>query len=237
MDRVRVVAVIQARMGSTRFPGKMTQRLGRWRIIDWVLIRVALAASVDATVLAVPSGRLDDGLVDIAAEHAIPVVRGPEDDVLGRFVQAHGLHPSDHVVRVCADNPFVASEEIDRLVAAHVASEADYAFNHIPALGNRYPDGLGAEIVPERILHRLDREALLPRHREHVTAYIWDHPDRFDIRAIPAPAELAYPDVRLDVDTPEDLDRLRRLPCVDNVTSSSRQVVEAYLRTFGGAGQ
>ena len=217
-------------MASSRFPGKMTEQLGRWRLIDWVLARVSAASSLDVTVLALPAGRRDDVLADIAVEHAIPVVRGPEGDVLARFVQAHAIHASDHVVRVCADNPFVSPGEIDRLVAAHLAVEADYAFNHIPALGNSYPNGLGAEIITEHTLERLDAEAALPVHREHVTAYIWDHLDRFSVNAIPAPPELAFPDVKLDVDTPEDLDRLRWLPCLDDIMATPAQIVDACRR-------
>lgn len=231
-ERVRVAIVIQARMGSRRFPGKMTQRLGRLRLIDWVLVRALAATSVDVTVLAIPSSRGDDTLAEIAAEHGVPVVRGPEDDVLARFVQAHALHPSDHVVRVCADNPFVSPEEIDRLVAEHLSADADYTFNHVSSLGNEYPNGLGAEIVTEATLRRLDSEATRPEHREHVTAYIWDHLDRFRIRVIPAPPGLADPGVRLDVDTPEDLDRLRRLSCADDVAATPAQIVDAYRRAF-----
>jgi spore coat polysaccharide biosynthesis protein SpsF len=211
----------------------MTQDLGRRRVIDWVLTRVPAATLADLTILALPEGQPNDALAAIAADHGIPVVRGPEDDVLARFVKAHAAHPADHVVRVCADNPFVSPEEIDRLVAAHLATGADYTFNHIPALENGYPDGLGAEIVTERTLRRLDAEASLSAQREHVTAYVWDHQDQFSIRAIPAPPELVGPDLKLDIDTPQDLERLRRLPCLNDVGATAAEIVRAYRRVYG----
>src|SRR5690242_9830872 len=111
--------MVQARMGSRRFPGKMTQVLGRHRIIDWVLSRVSLARGLDKVVLVTSSATENTILKQIATEHAIPVFCGSEDDVLDRFSSAAREFAAVHVVRICADNPFVDAGEIDRLVSAY----------------------------------------------------------------------------------------------------------------------
>ncbi len=102
-----------------------------------------------------------------------------ENDVLGRFRAAADLARADVIVRDCADNPFIAPEEIDRIVEHYRSLRPDYAFNHVPRLGNEYADGFGAEVIGRALLDRLNVEAREPRHREHVTVYVWEHPAAF----------------------------------------------------------
>lgn len=214
---MKTVAIIQARMGSSRLPGKMLMDLCGYPILHWVLSRVKFARKADLVVLATTALPRDDALAELAAGLRISVWRGSETDVLGRFIEAAREAQADVVVRVCADNPLVAPEEIDRLIVFYRASlqqgvepERLYAFNHIPALGNRYPDGLGAEILSRKLLEHLANRTQSPYDREHVTVYLWRHPGDYVIRPVPAPPEIAFPEVKLDVDTQEDLQRLRR---------------------------
>ena len=225
-----VVAIVQARMGSSRFPGKMLAKLGDRDLLSWVLTRVCNAKQVDQVVLATSTSRDDDRLADVASKFNIVVVRGSQDDVLDRFVQSAKVSQADLVVRVCADNPFVAAEEIDRLVVAHNSGNYDYSCNHQQKLGNKYADGFGAEILSASLLNDIARLTTQTSHLEHVTSYIWDNSSKFKIQAVVAPAELAFPEVKLDIDTPQELQQLNEF--VNNfavtTSASAAEIVKAF---------
>jgi spore coat polysaccharide biosynthesis protein SpsF len=226
----RVVAVVQARMGSSRFPGKMMAKLGDLELLSWVLSRVCNAKELDQVVLATSTSREDDQLAELASKFEVLVVRGSQDDVLDRFTQAAKESKADLVVRVCADNPFVAAEEIDRLVVAHKSGSFDYSCNHQQRLDNRYADGFGAEVLSTSLLNKISKLTTLTSHREHVTSYVWDNSAEFKIQAVMAPPELAFPEIKLDIDTPEDLQKLNKF--VDKyaitTTSSAAKIVQAF---------
>ena len=226
----RVVAVVQARMGSQRFPGKMLAKLGDRELLSWVLTRVCDAKQIDQVVLATSDSRDDDQLADAASSFDALVVRGSQDDVLDRFVQSAKISRADFVVRVCADNPFVAAEEIDRLVAAHKSGDFDYSCNHQQRLKNRYADGFGAEILSTALLNNIADSTTQQLHREHVTSYIWDNASKYKIQAVDAPAELAFPEIKLDIDTPQEMQQLNEFVAkfVITTTSSAAEIVNAF---------
>ena len=239
-DNLPTVAVIQARMGSSRLPGKMMMDLCGYPVLHWVLHRVKKARNLTEVVLATTRLDRDAPLVDLAGALGVKVFRGSEADVLGRFRDAAREFKVRVIMRICADNPFIAPEELDRLVACYQSRRQSggdphrlYAFNHLTTMDNDYPDGLGAEIFSLEMLERLDRLSQEPSHREHVTTYLWDHPRDFEIYPIFPPPEIAFPAVKLDVDTPEDLEQLRQLGTRLTLESSALQVVQAYLDLFG----
>ena len=226
----RVVAVVQARMGSSRFLGKMMAKLGDQELMSWVLTRVCDAKELDQVVLATSTSGDDDQLVEVASNFKVMVVRGSQDDVLDRFVQASRESKADLVVRVCADNPFVAAEEIDRLVVAHKSGSFDYSCNHQQRLGNRYADGFGAEVVSTSLLNEISKLTTQTTHREHVTSYVWDNSAKFRIQAVMAPSDLAFPEIKLDIDTPEDLQKLNQFVQKYAITTacSAAKIVQAF---------
>jgi spore coat polysaccharide biosynthesis protein SpsF len=209
--RQRNVAIIQARMGSCRFPGKMLARLGCLPLLEWVARRLFRATSLAQIVLATSEDEGDDALAELATTLGMIVFRGSESDVLGRFVGAATMSRADNVVRICADNPFVDPVEIDRLVTYFSDYPCDYACNHQDRLGSGYADGFGAEILPLSLLRQLASLAVEQRYREHVTLYLWEHQTAYCIRSVPAPSALMHPTKRFDVDRPEDLIKLNRL--------------------------
>ncbi len=212
MHATYTVALIQARMGSTRLPCKMMLHLAGHPLIDWVLRRVGKAALVDKVVVATSTNPENDVLERHLAAQGVSVFRGPENDVLERFRQAGAAHAATHVVRVCADNPLIWGGAVDELVRFYFKAGCDYAYNHIPK-NNRWPDGLGAEIVSFPLLQRLAEDAALPAHREHCLSYIWDNPNLFSIRTFdPEDPRLHRPDLKLDVDTADDYRYLALLP-------------------------
>lgn len=209
--KARNVAIIQARMGSSRFPGKMLARLGGVPLLEWVIRRLLRATTLAQVVLATSTGATDDKLAELAASLGVAVYRGSEADVLGRFLGAANMASADNVVRVCADNPFVDPSEIDSLVTFFAANPCDYACNHLDRLGSGYADGFGAEILSVGLLHRLGCLAKDVRYREHLTLYLWEHQSSFRLKAMSAPLDLRFPDLRFDIDRPCDLFRLERL--------------------------
>jgi len=223
----RVVAVVQARMGSLRLPNKMMLWLHGLPVVGWVLHRVRQAKKIDKVVFALPDLATDDVLSTYLQSQGASVFRGDERDVLGRILAAARANCADWVVRICADNPLVAGSEIDRLIEFFCTSSFDYAYNHLPR-NNRYPDGLGAEITNIKLLARLGQEASLPDQREHIFNYLWENTNHFRIGTCdPTDPEIAYPYLKFDLDTWSDYERLL---CLDlSPDSSAREVVEAAL--------
>lgn len=207
-----VVAIVQARMGASRLPNKMMLWLHGLPVAGWVWQRLRMSRRLDRVVFALPDTVADNALADYLVSAGAEVFRGDEDDVLGRYLAAARFAEAATVVRVCADNPFVSASEIERLLDFFAAGGFDYAYNHIPR-GNRYPDGLGAEVTSREVLERLDGAAVLAEHREHVFNFLWAHRQDFRIGTCdPLDEALAHPDLKLDLDTLDDYRSLLRLP-------------------------
>ena len=178
---MNIVAIIQARMGSARPPYKMMLSLHGHPIIEWVLKRVESSQKLDGIVAAIPRSSENDILEKYLHSLEVDVYRGHEEDVLTRFYEAAKLKKVTHIVRVCADNPLISSEEIDHLIKFYFDNPCDYAYNHI-SLGNTYPDELGTEIISFDLLEYLEENAIEPEYRGHCFFYITDHSDRFSIK-------------------------------------------------------
>jgi len=224
------VALVQARMGSSRLPMKALLCLRGMPIIDWVVRRVARAGLLDRIVVAIPDTPLDEVLAAHVQERLMPLDKriavfcGAENDVLERFRAAGEIFGADRVVRVCADNPLIWGEEIDNLIRFFEATGCDYAYNHIPR-NNRYPDGLGAEILSFALLDELASRATEPEHREHCLSYLWDNAQHFTMRTFdPQNPKLCHPELKLDVDNQEDFRRLALMPL--HVDISPLEIVE-----------
>jgi len=225
-----IVAIVQARMGSSRLPNKMMLWMHGLPVVGWVLYRLRQAKRINRIVFALPDTAADDVLAEYLQSEGATVFRGAEQDVLGRFFAAAKIFAADTVVRVCADNPLVTGSEIDRLIGIFDSQGYDYAYNHIPR-NNCYPDGLGAEITNFTVLQTVHYEAQLPDQREHVFNYLWAHPGRFRIGTCnPLDASLSHPELKLDLDTWKDYQRLLQLEI--NPESTAQEVVRAAMKTI-----
>ena len=201
----KVIGIIQARMGSTRLPKKMSLDLGGFPIIDWVITRSKRSKLIDKFILATSSSIENDYLIEVSNKHMIESYRGSENNVLSRFLEIALKENADIVVRICADNPLIDWDEIDRIIEYFLTHNFDYAFNHIPALDNNYVDGVGAEVISSKSLYKIGNMNLDANYLEHVTKFIWNNKKLFNIGILKAPLELSFPTIRLDVDTKEDL--------------------------------
>ncbi len=227
----RTVAVVQARLGSHRFPGKMLAVLGKHSLLEWVVTRVGQSDAIDRVVVATTREPLDDQIVAECGRLGVDVVRGSTDDVLDRFMAALADDKCDTVVRVCADNPFVDASCITAVIDEHRSTGADYSFNHRPFGACNYADGFGVEVISRVLLTKLDSQVLSAEHREHVTLAIADGSVKADVHGCVAPPLLARPELRLDVDEPHDLQHLQALAAFArlHIGSSAAEVVAAEI--------
>ena len=202
----RVVVIVQARMTSTRLPGKVLMDLAGKPMLERQLERLARSERADEIVLATTTNAADDPLAELAARLDVRVHRGSEHDVLDRYAGAARAAHADVVVRVTSDCPLIDPEETDLVVAA-LDTDVDYAAN---VLERDLPRGLDVEALWRDTLERVDRMATSPAAREHVTYFIHtERPDLFALRAVRRPFDAA--DLRWTVDTPEDLEAVRRI--------------------------
>lgn len=201
-DHLRIVAVIQARMGSTRLPGKVLKPVAGQPLLWHIVHRLERSQFIERIAIATSTNPLDDAIVEFGREHGVPVVRGAEDNVLTRFARAADLLDADVIVRVNADAPFVDAGFIDHLIAAMIEDNADYVLLEDGAVTAHQ----GVDPMSRRGLDKLMMDAADdPVAREHVTGYFKLHPDFVRIaRARPYP-RLAREGARLTVDTPDDL--------------------------------
>ncbi|HET6380852.1 MAG TPA: glycosyltransferase family protein [candidate division Zixibacteria bacterium] len=195
----RAVAVIQARTGSTRLPGKVLMRLGQRPMVEHVVRRARRVAGVDEVVLAVPDLPEDDELAETLSELS-PVVRGPAADVLARFLGTARRHKADVVVRITADCPLLSPAVSSRVLAAFEPG-CDYVSNTVT---RTFPRGLDTEVFTREALEAAAFEAIDPVEREHVTLFIHRRPDRFVIRQVIDDVDRSS--LRWTVDTPEDFE-------------------------------
>jgi spore coat polysaccharide biosynthesis protein SpsF len=197
-----VGAVIQARMGSTRLPGKALIDLDGLSMLARVVDRTRRARTVDRVIVATTTKRQDDCLVEHARGLSVDVYRGDEDDVLDRYYQAAMHHGLDIVVRITADCPLLdpgLADDVVRLLLDG-APRVDYAANTIT---RTYPRGLDVEAVPITTLERVWREATSEHERAHVFPYVYEHPEKFSIAGVADTVDRSG--MRWTVDTEEDL--------------------------------
>ena len=222
---MRVVVVIQARMGSTRLPGKVLEDLGGLPVLEWVVRACRRAELADEVVVATSGLAQDDPIADLAGGLGVPVVRGSEDDVLSRYLQAVDTHPCDAVVRITADCPFTDPALIDAVIAAW---RSDPAYDYVSTVVARtLPHGLDVELVRADALRRVDRTATA-HHRVHVTSGVYSAPESYDLLGLVFAPDST--DLRVTLDTPEDLAALRAVVDVLGTGVASRRQLVSLLR-------
>src|SRR6266404_2327957 len=166
---MKTVVVVQARMGSTRFPNKVLRPVAGVPLIELLLSRLSRAKRVDQIVLATPEDVRNEPLVAHARKLGFAVYQGSEKDVLDRYYHAASVHKPDAVVRITGDCPLVDPALVDALIGDYENGGADYVSN---TLAPTYPDGLDVEVFSFAALERAWKEADTAFDREHVTPYI-----------------------------------------------------------------
>ena len=203
---MKTFAIIQARMGSSRLPGKVLMDLGGETVLGRVVHRLERSREIDDLVVATTAEPADEAIVRACEGLHVRCFRGSEHDVLDRYYQAAHFYSADAVVRVTSDCPVIDPELVDETVRKFREERADYASNVFP---RTYPRGLDAEVFTIAALDRAWNEAREPHQREHVTPYLYEHPHIFRLASVSGGVD--HSGYRWTLDTREDLELLRAI--------------------------
>jgi spore coat polysaccharide biosynthesis protein SpsF len=203
---MKISAIVQARMGSTRLPGKVLMDLGGQTVLVRVLRRLGRASRIHEIVVATTCGAGDDAIAQECDRLNISCFRGSEGDVLDRYLRAAEKFRSDLIVRITADCPLIDPEVVDEVVAACITRGVDLSCNDVP---RTFPRGLDVEALTLDTLHRIDQMADQAYQREHVTPLVYERPDIFRTYLVKGKRDLNH--LRWTVDTPEDLQLMRAI--------------------------
>jgi spore coat polysaccharide biosynthesis protein SpsF len=201
----RVVATIEARMTSSRLPGKvLLPALGK-PLLELMVERLKRCRQLDAIVIATTEDATSDPLEELAQRLDIGCFRGSEDDVLARVLGAAQAYEADLIVELTGDCPLIDPALVDHVIERHLQGGADYTAN---LLEKSYPLGFAVQVFPTKVLADVASLTDDPADREHVSLYIYEHPERYRLRSVvsdhPESAEL-----RLTVDTPADYELVK----------------------------
>jgi spore coat polysaccharide biosynthesis protein SpsF len=207
---LKVVAIVQARMGSTRLPGKVLKDLEGETMLARVVQRLSCSRLINEVLIATTNRVADDAIVEECRRCGVQVFRGDEEDVLDRYFRAAQLTGAEVVVRITSDCPLIDPGVTDKTIAAFLRPQGqaspDYASNVVV---RTYPRGLDTEVMTAQALERCWRVAKQPYERTHVTPYIYEHPAEFKILSVTGEKDSSRH--RWTVDTPEDLEFVRAI--------------------------
>lgn len=201
-----VAAVLQARMTSTRLPGKSLYPLASVPLIEHIINRIKSVTDIDHIVLAVPDLPSESNLIETAQRLNVAIIKGPEEDVLKRFLMAADHVKAQHIVRICGDNPLIDRQLMRSLLHSHLEKNTDYTITSDPI-----PLGTGTEVAKVDALKKIAAITKEPKYREHVTTWFHDHPTTNIQSNVPAPAYLVNKPYRLTVDTENDLSLMEKI--------------------------
>lgn len=204
---MKTIAIIQARMGSTRLPGKVLKEVLDKPLLAYQLKRVQRAKFIDEIIIATTTKKQDDAIVEFTKSFGEKVYRGSEDDVLSRYYGAAVEADADVIVRLTSDCPLIDPVIIDDVVQLFIDKQSvDYVSN---TLDRTFPRGLDTEVFSFEALEMAHKEATLPRDREHVTAYFYTNPEKFSLAYLKNDVNEGHH--RWTVDTDEDFELVRRI--------------------------
>jgi glutamate-1-semialdehyde 2,1-aminomutase len=226
-----IVAFVQARMSSTRLPGKVLLPVDGQSMLERLLARLGRAQTLDRIVVLTSEESSDEPIFRACKSLGVDTFRGDLDDVLDRFYQAAQKYDAKTIVRITGDCPLIDPDVVDSVVDVYQTSNVDYASNTIPP---SFPDGLDVEVFSRSALEESWRNARLISHREHVTLYIKDHPEQFRLKNVVHAKDLSQ--FRLTVDEPEDYDLVCEIFTAFSNTEGRFSLVEImeYLASKAG---
>ncbi len=201
---MNTVAIIQARVSSTRLPGKILKKIEGKTILEHVIDRVKAAQNLDDIIVATTVRKEDLEIVKLCASLGISVFCGSEDDVLDRYYQAARLFKVNHVVRITSDCPLIDFKIIDDVTDLYFKEKVDYVSNTIP---ETFPDGEDVEVFSFKALKTAWKNAKMSSEREHVTPYLKNNPKIF--RTVNFKCKIYLADKRWTIDEPEDFEFIR----------------------------
>ena len=221
MNKPRTVAIVQARMGSRRLPGKVMMKIGRQPLLVYLVERISKASALDAIVVATTTNPRDNIIIEECERRGIPNFRGSEDDVLSRYVSAARACEADIIVRVTADNPFTDPNSINRVVDAIGSNGAGYAIEE------NLPVGTTGEALTWNALAFIDSVAYSSHWREHVTLYAKENPQTLQCAFLDARPGSNRPDLSFTIDDLSEYLYVRRIAeCFNTIDFGLKNLIE-----------
>jgi spore coat polysaccharide biosynthesis protein SpsF len=203
----RIVCTIEARMTSSRLPGKVLMRAAGKPLLEHMIDRLKRARTLDEIVIATTEDAASDPLEELAERLGVGCFRGSEDDVLARVLGAAHAYDADVIVETTGDSPLVDPAIVDHVVERFADGGVDYCSN---VLEPTFPPGMDAQVFPTAVLEDVASRTNDPTDREHVSLYIYEHPERYKLRSVVSERP-EYGDLRLCVDTAEDYELIRAI--------------------------
>ncbi len=204
----RIVATIEARMTSSRLPGKVLMKAVGKPMLELMVERLRRVPSLDGIVIATTVNTTDDPIVELAERLGVGCFRGSEDDVLVRVLDAARANNIDIIVETTGDCPLIEPELIEICIREYLQGGADYVSNVIE---RTYPIGMDAQVFATDILADVAARTDDINDHEHVSLYIYRHPEIYRLKNVPAPPELSRPKLALTLDTAEDFGLIQRI--------------------------
>ncbi len=221
---MNTIVIIQARMGSTRLPGKVLLPLGDSTVLDYVVSRCRKIQGVSHVIVATSDLTEDDQIAHWCQEHEVDVFRGSQLDVLERYYRCAQVYQPEYVIRVTSDCPFVDYKLAEQTIQAMKTQPSDIVINDGQEQLTR---GLSVEMISYTALEKIYQQSSELRHREHVTYYAYEYSEQFTSTTIIPPAILLHPQLRMTVDTMEDYELCRIL--ANRIEDSKNAPSEAYI--------
>lgn len=220
-----VNAIIQARCGSTRFPNKVFALIEGKPLLWHVVNRLKHATKIDDIIVATTVSEKDDKIEEWCKENNVHYFRGNEENVLNRYYSASEAFPSDYVVRITADDPFKEPKVIDAVITKLIEEGYDHVTNNLPP---SFPEGLDCEAFKKSALDRSEKEAETAFEREHVTQYIYHHPEIFKIGNVRNAENLSY--LRWTVDKDVDFEMVKAVYAHRNPANEGILLMDEILQ-------
>lgn len=222
----RTVAFIQARMASTRLPNKILKKMNGISVVEHLISRLKKSLLIDDIVVLTSTNIENQPLCDVLTEKGIPFFRGSENDVLERFYLANQHYQADNIVRLTADSPFICSEIIDELIEEFNQKDAQYAY-----LSERFAEGVDCEIIKATTLNEVAKKAERASEREHVTLYIFNNLEEFNVIELQNETDDSV--YRFTLDTLDDWQVIKKVAeyFSDNSTKVTYQDIKLYFDT------
>ena len=222
-----IIAIVQARMGSSRLPKKSLMDIEGKTALEFMIDRVRKSDLIDDIVIATTVNQEDDVIADLCINNQINCYRGSENDVLDRFYQSAKKYEATIVVRLTSDCPLIDPDLIDETINLFITKKVDYASNAVPPEKKKYPDGRDVEVFSFDALKKSWIETTDLKDREHVTFYMWDKRDNFN--TIMLDNDHDWGKYRITVDYKEDLELVRKIVKrlnENNLDGSTKEIIE-----------
>lgn len=208
---MKIVATIEARINSSRLPGKTMMKIVEKPMLELMIERVKNSKMLDEIIIATADTPENHLIEDLANKMKVKCFRGNEEDVLDRVLKAAKKYKADVIVELWGDSPLIDSCLIDNLVNYYLKNDFDCVGTTLPNFEKTFPIGISALIFSTKILEEVDQTTNNPIDRENVSNYIYEHTEKYKIGSLPCPQELNFPNVRLTIDEENDFQLVKKL--------------------------